>query len=74
MKLLGRIRVDYVSLLQEKGFEVVGNEMNLLWVVDFPLFEEGDSPGELKSVHHPFTAPHPDDSKLLQESPQKVLE
>lgn len=72
MKLLGKIRVDYVNLLRENGFGVILNEMNMLWVVDFPLFEEGDVPGELKSVHHPFTAPHPDDLDLLRESPLKV--
>jgi len=52
-----------------------------LWVVDFPLFTSSPSePGVnpqaggagLESVHHPFTAPHPDDAHLLLSEPTKV--
>ncbi len=43
-----------------------------LWVVDFPLFEYDSLEGRLKSVHHPFTQPHPDDLDLLQSEPTKV--
>ena len=41
----------------------IGEDLNLyqaewapLWVVDFPMFEEG-SDGRLAALHHPFTAP-----------------
>ncbi|MBE9119350.1 aspartate--tRNA ligase [Tychonema sp. LEGE 07199] len=47
----------------------VGNElglidkekMNLLWVTDFPMFEWNAEEKRLEAIHHPFTAPHPDD-------------
>ncbi|MEG4864897.1 MULTISPECIES: aspartate--tRNA ligase [unclassified Microcoleus] len=47
----------------------VGNElglidkekMNLLWVTDFPMFEWNADEKRLEAIHHPFTAPHPDD-------------
>ncbi len=47
----------------------VGNElglidkdkMNLLWVTDFPMFEWNADEKRLEALHHPFTAPHPDD-------------
>jgi aspartyl-tRNA synthetase len=45
---------------------------DFLWVVDFPLFEKDPSSGRLGAVHHPFTAPHPDDLAKLQSSPEKV--
>ena len=32
-----------------------------VWVTDFPLFEKDPATGALGAVHHPFTAPHPDD-------------
>ena len=40
------------------------NELNFAWVVDFPLFEKDDE-GNPTSVHHPFTAPRPEDEALL---------
>lgn len=42
-----------------------------LWVTDFPLFMRGDQ-GQLEACHHPFTAPHPEDIHLLEESPLKA--
>lgn len=47
---------------------------SFLWVVDFPLFlTKEESPTELESAHHPFTAPHPSDIHLLHTEPEKVL-
>lgn len=34
---------------------------NLLWVVDFPMFELDPEEGRLVALHHPFTAPNPED-------------
>lgn len=45
---------------------------NLLWVVDFPLFEKDDETGELKAMHHPFTSPKLDQLDLLDSEPEKV--
>lgn len=35
---------------------LIQGEWALLWVVDFPMFEENDD-GSLSALHHPFTAP-----------------
>ncbi|NEP19647.1 MAG: aspartate--tRNA ligase [Leptolyngbya sp. SIO4C1] len=35
--------------------------LNLLWVTDFPMFEWNADEQRLEALHHPFTAPHPDD-------------
>jgi aspartyl-tRNA synthetase len=51
-----------------KGISDIPKERyKFLWVNDFPLFcfEENEAP---KSMHHPFTAPHPQDWNLLSES------
>ena len=45
---------------------------NLLWVLDFPLFEKDDETGELKAMHHPFTSPKADQIELLDTAPEKV--
>ncbi|GAB4354043.1 MAG: aspartate--tRNA ligase [Cyanophyceae cyanobacterium] len=36
-------------------------QLNLLWVVDFPMFEYNADENRLEALHHPFTAPNPDD-------------
>lgn len=40
------------------------NELNLSWVVDFPMFEK-DQDGNPTPTHHPFTAPKPEDADKL---------
>ncbi|MCY4575259.1 MAG: aspartate--tRNA ligase [Chloroflexi bacterium] len=48
------------------------NELAFAFVTEFPLFEAADDEGGLSSVHHPFTAPVPEDAGLLEESPTAV--
>jgi aspartyl-tRNA synthetase len=42
-----------------------------LWVVDFPVFEEGPD-GALTANHHPFVMPHPEDEDRLETEPLSV--
>ena len=48
------------------------SQYNLLWVVDFPLFEKDDETGELCAMHHPFTSPKIDQLHLLDTNPEAV--
>ena len=43
-----------------------------LWIVGFPLLEYAEEDGRWLAVHHPFTAPHPDDESLLDSEPGRV--
>jgi aspartyl-tRNA synthetase len=48
------------------------SEARFLWVTDFPLFEKAPDTGALAAVHHPFTAPLPEDIPLLDSAPERV--
>jgi aspartyl-tRNA synthetase len=65
---LDRVRLDLAARLHL----VPEGRHDYLWVVDFPLFAKDAQTGHLGSVHHPFTAPHPDDVDLLHSSPERV--
>ncbi|XP_038683642.1 aspartate--tRNA ligase, chloroplastic/mitochondrial-like [Tripterygium wilfordii] len=60
-KTLDRLRL-FVAL--ELGL-VDHSRHSILWVTDFPMFEWNDSEKRLEALHHPFTAPHPEDMKDL---------
>jgi len=42
------------------------DKVNLLWITDFPMFEWNAEEHRLEALHHPFTAPHPDDLSDLK--------
>lgn len=48
------------------------NEFAPLWVVDFPLLEWDEESGRFHAMHHPFTAPKPEDIALLETNPAAV--
>lgn len=48
------------------------NKFALLWVVDFPMFEWSEEEQRLMAMHHPFTAPKPEDVPLLDTNPAQV--
>lgn len=56
-KTLDRLRL-FVG--EELGL-IDQNKLNLLWITDFPMFEWNEDEKRLEALHHPFTAPHPED-------------
>lgn len=56
-KTLDRLRL----LLGEELDLIDRDRIDLLWVTDFPMFEWNADEKRLEALHHPFTAPHPDD-------------
>ena len=66
---LGALRSKYGH---ELGY-VKPNTYDLLWVVNFPLFEKDIHDGSYKALHHPFTRPTPETAEYLYSDPSKVL-
>ncbi|MEL7244561.1 MAG: amino acid--tRNA ligase-related protein, partial [Cyanobacteria bacterium J06573_2] len=61
-KTLDRLR-QFVA----KEFKLIEpDKINLLWITDFPMFEWNADQKRLEALHHPFTAPHPDDLEDLK--------
>ncbi|CAO2835199.1 unnamed protein product [Amaranthus hypochondriacus] len=56
-KTLDRLRL-YVA--HELGL-VDHSKHSILWVMDFPMFEWNDDEQRFEALHHPFTAPNPED-------------
>ncbi len=42
-------------------------DFRFLWVTNFPMFEWDESERQWMAAHHPFTSPHEQDMKLLEE-------
>ncbi len=63
--VLGRLR----SQLGPQLHGVDDTELAFAWVVDFPLFEWDAAGNRWDAVHHPFTAPLPEDAHLLESDP-----
>ena len=54
-----------LELYDEKSFEFV-------WIVDFPLFGWNENEKRYDSLHHPFTAPIPEDLEKLDSDPANI--
>ncbi|XP_028767097.1 aspartate--tRNA ligase, chloroplastic/mitochondrial [Neltuma alba] len=60
-KTLDRLRV-YVA--HDQGL-IDNGKHSILWITDFPMFEWNDPEQRLEALHHPFTAPNPEDMNDL---------
>lgn len=67
-RVLGALRLELarrLNLLDE-------DELNFVWVIDFPLLEYDEEEQRYVAVHHPFTSPRLEDLAILEKSPEKV--
>jgi aspartyl-tRNA synthetase len=68
-RVLGFLRThlgDELGLIDEARDE-------LLWVLDFPLFQHDEDTGNWTFVHHPFTGPIPGHEELIDSDPAAAL-
>jgi len=47
-------------------------QLNFVWVLDFPMFDYDEAEKRLVAVHHPFTSAKPEDLSLLESEPLKA--
>ena len=71
--LFGAGDVSTVNATLDKLRQAIAQELNLidegktnlLWITEFPMFEWNADENRYEALHHPFTAPHPDDAADL---------
>ena len=66
--VLGRLRLH----LAKKYNLINKDRLDLLWVVNFPLFEYSEEEKKIVAVHHPFTSPAVKDIEKLETDPLSV--
>ncbi|MBI2968751.1 MAG: aspartate--tRNA ligase [Bacteroidetes bacterium] len=77
--ILAGKKVKTLKALSELRLEM-GRRLNLmdrekfspLWVINFPLFEWDEETQRWYAVHHPFTAPNPEDAHFIEGDPGRV--
>ena len=58
--------LDRLRQVIAKELELIDpNKINLLWIVEFPMFEWNQEEQRLEALHHPFTSPYLDDIEDL---------
>ncbi|HTK48060.1 MAG TPA: aspartate--tRNA ligase [Gemmatimonadaceae bacterium] len=65
---LDRVRQEVAQRMQV----VPAGAGAFVWVTDFPMFERDPATGALTAMHHPFTAPKPEDLELLDHEPWRA--
>ena len=71
--LFGAGDVSTVNATLDKLRQAIAQELNLidesktnlLWITDFPMFEWNANESRYEALHHPFTAPNPEDIEDL---------
>jgi aspartyl-tRNA synthetase len=61
-EVLGRLRLRIAEIQRLTNTE----QLDFLWVTDFPLLQRDAATGKWRAMHHPFTRPHPADLPLLE--------
>lgn len=66
---LGQLRLE----VARKMDLIDKSKYNLLWVTEFPLFEEDEETGRMVAMHHPFTCPLDEDIDKLEQEDKTQL-
>ncbi|MEX0904957.1 MAG: aspartate--tRNA ligase [Balneolaceae bacterium] len=62
-----------LRLIVGEEFDLIDkNQTRFLWVTDFPLVEWSKEDLKFHPLHHPFTAPNPEDVDKMDDAPEEV--
>jgi aspartyl-tRNA synthetase len=67
---LGRVRLELHKRLP--GHPTPGTRHHFSWIERFPMFEKDPDTGARAPMHHPFTAPMPEDLALVDSDPDRA--
>ncbi len=67
LTILGNLRLKIA-----RDENLVKDELELSWIVDFPLFEYSQEEERYVARHHPFTSPVPEDADKLLTNPAET--
>jgi aspartyl-tRNA synthetase len=67
-RVLGELRC---KLARDRGM-IDPDDLKWVWVVDFPLVEWNEDEKRWDALHHPFTAPKPEDMDMMESDPGAV--
>ena len=67
LPVLGALRLEMAHRL-----DIVPDQYNLLWIVEFPFFEYNEETGSWDAMHHPFTSPLDECVQYLDTDPGAV--
>ena len=62
--------LNHLRLHLAKKLDIIPKDQwKILWVTEFPLFEQDEATGEFAAAHHPFTSPRDEDVDRLTTDP-----
>ena len=67
LSVLGALRLEMARRL-----DIIPDQFNFLWVVEFPFFEYNDETNNWDAMHHPFTSPLDECIEYLDNDPGAV--
>lgn len=69
LQALGALRLELAKKLELLKDD---NQLNFVWITEFPLVSYNEEEGRYQAEHHPFTAPMDEDIQYLDSDPLKV--
>jgi len=68
----GLLRLALAQKYAERHQCFQKGDFRFLWVTNFPMFEWDETEKQWMAAHHPFTSPHEEDMKLLEEGVESL--